>query len=434
MRFEQVLHEFMERTSDGWKLKAERLDGVRRILETEATVSPEPERAKTLVLHEWQRKALTNWIQADHRGIVEAVTGTGKAFVGLGAIQLALKERPSVKSLVVVPTIPIMHQWCRRLAEFFPKGRIGQIGDGSNDDFSSPHTFAIVAIVNSVVLNDAIRLRRLFPQRGHVAMRSMLIADECHRYLNGTTFSRVLRFPFERTLGLSATVDDHFVPGLGKVICEYGFKAAHEDGLIPPFDLINTEFSLTPRESDDYEELSQRVSGAMSRLRELYPDIFRFDGDALWRRLKQEMGTLGSGKAPAIERLFKLFFKRAAISYKATNKMRAAERLVRHMVAVEGMKVIVFFERIESAEDVDDNIDIRTAQQLHDDLESGETISSLVYHSGMRNDDRREVLESFARGGPSALLACRALDEGLDIPDVDGAVLVASTQSARQRV
>jgi superfamily II DNA or RNA helicase len=43
-------------------------------------------------------------------------------------------------------------------------------------------------------------------------------------------------------------------------------------------------------------------------------------------------------------------------------------------------------------------------------------------------------LADFRRAGPSALLACRSLDEGIDIPEVDAAILAASTQSLRQRV
>jgi len=43
-------------------------------------------------------------------------------------------------------------------------------------------------------------------------------------------------------------------------------------------------------------------------------------------------------------------------------------------------------------------------------------------------------LNEFRANGQSALLACRCLDEGIDIPEVDAAILVASTQSRRQRI
>lgn len=57
-----------------------------------------------------------------------------------------------------------------------------------------------------------------------------------------------------------------------------------------------------------------------------------------------------------------------------------------------------------------------------------------VYHSELGPKERRSTLEEFRARGPSALLVCRSLDEGVDLPDVDAAILAASTQSKRQRV
>jgi superfamily II DNA or RNA helicase len=41
----------------------------------------------------------------------------------------------------------------------------------------------------------------------------------------------------------------------------------------------------------------------------------------------------------------------------------------------------------------------------------------------LKDRERDETLKRFCSAGPSALLACRALDEGLDVPTVDGAIL-----------
>lgn len=57
-----------------------------------------------------------------------------------------------------------------------------------------------------------------------------------------------------------------------------------------------------------------------------------------------------------------------------------------------------------------------------------------VYHSQMRDAERKSTLQAFRSHGPSVLFACRCLDEGIDLPDVDAAILVSSTQSTRQRI
>ena len=57
-----------------------------------------------------------------------------------------------------------------------------------------------------------------------------------------------------------------------------------------------------------------------------------------------------------------------------------------------------------------------------------------VLHSGLAREERRTRLEEFRRNTVAALLACRVLDEGLDVPEIDAAILVASSQSKRQRI
>ena len=55
-------------------------------------------------------------------------------------------------------------------------------------------------------------------------------------------------------------------------------------------------------------------------------------------------------------------------------------------------------------------------------------------HSGHNRGERTNILEEFRNRRCAALLACRMLDEGLDVPEIDAAVLVSSTQTLRQRI
>src|ERR1019366_5642637 len=97
-------------------------------------------------------------------------------------------------------------------------------------------------------------------------------------------------------------------------------------------------------------------------------------------------------------------------------------------------KAIVFFERIDSAEDVRTDVALEAATQLRSRIQETMKMWCRVFHSGLQKADRTEVLNEFRSNAQSALLACRCLDEGVDIPEVDAAVLVASTQSRRQRI
>ena len=139
-------------------------------------------------------------------------------------------------------------------------------------------------------------------------------------------------------------------------------------------------------------------------------------------------------RAPVIKRFFGLLFKRAKIYYMSEKKMALAADLIRALVQDGCKKAIVFFERIDSAEDVRADVAVEAAATLRSRIQETMTIWCRVYHSGLQGTERNEVLNEFRVIGQSALLACRCLDKGIDIPAVDAAILVASNQSRRQRI
>lgn len=378
----------------------------------------------------WQERALAAWDQAGRKGIVEAITGSGKSYLGIGALGRLYGEDRRLNTLVVVPTIPLMSQWVNKLAQAFPNRRVGQIGGGHSDDFSTCH-FACVAVINSAIR----RVNNLLghTRNGHV--KSFLIADECHHYVDAPVFRRIRSFPFHYTLGLSATIDPFEVPGLGTVIFEYGFEDANQDNLVPKFDLVNTGVTLTDSEETDYRELSQQIGEQIQAIKEAFHfELKRVPDDKFFQWLKQQMGRDGGNKDPVIKRLFGLIFKRVRVYYMSERKMALATKLI-HLLVQDGCKkVIVFFERTDSADDVRADMALEAAAKLHARVQSMSPIWCRVFHSGLDRAARDRVLNEFRGCGPSAILACRCLDEGIDIPEVDAAVLVASTQSARQRI
>lgn len=388
-----------------------------------------PNGFKLSSLYDWQKSALAAWTKAEHKGIVEAVTGTGKTHVGIGAIAMLHAQERRLSILVVVHTIELMNQWHERLQAAFPGRRVARIGGGIKEDFSIMPV-ACVGIVNSALP----RLADLFEHHQRGPWKSLLIADECHHYIDAPVFSRLLRFPFDFTLGLSATIDPFEVEGLGRIIFEYSFEQAHSDGLVPPFSLVNIGVDLTPDERTAYLELTDKIRDQFKLIFELYGDELNWIPDyKLFTKLKQMMRQ-GKEDDPVIKRVFIYLFKRASIYYKAFNKMRLAQQITRLLVDHGRKKLIVFFERIESAETTVEDISVICARKLQMELREGDAIWCKVYHSGLRRKDRVQILGEFKNIGASALLACRSLDEGVDIPTVDAAMLAASTQSKRQRI
>ena len=97
-------------------------------------------------LYAWQAEALDAWELAGRRGIVEAVTGTGKTRVGQSAIEAALKD--GRRSVVLVPGKELQRQWRSTLRRDLPGSvRIGLSGDGHHDRLDDHQI--LISIVDS---------------------------------------------------------------------------------------------------------------------------------------------------------------------------------------------------------------------------------------------------------------------------------------------
>jgi superfamily II DNA or RNA helicase len=424
--------EIPNRREKGWTLTERRKQDLGLVAKPAEPRHREPERQRLFDrLYGWQKQAVCAWEARRHRGIVEAVTGSGKTMVALAAWERLKSEEKLLHTLIVVPTIPLMNQWYECFQAAFPTQGLGRIGGGHHDDFSR---FSIcVAVVNSAVR----RLHELFAHLDRCPAKTFLIADECHRYIDPQVFSRIRRFSFNFTLGLSATIDPFQVEGLGQVVCTYRFGDAVRDGLIPRFDLVNCPVSLTRGELADYRSLTTKFMEQFDFVRDVYrAELEGITGNQIFRRLQSMLKQPEYENDPVIRRLFGLMFRRVSISYKAEHKMELAKE-ISLLLLDSGRKLLVFFERIQSAADVQD--DIEDAERL--EVETANALAERVgaswckvLHSGLGAEERRERLEDFRRATVAALLVCRVLDEGVDVPDMDAAILVASTQSVRQRI
>jgi hypothetical protein len=171
-----------------------------------------------LRLRPWQNAALRAWQAAGRRGIVTAVTGAGKTWVGVGAIAEYLNAT-TARVAVLVPTIELQAQWVRTLRGVFTVP-VGAVGDGFLDLFSDSVILVYVARSAADTLSRTVR-------QNARRYAILLVADECHRYGSGT-YAGALDAPFSATLGLSATPErdgddgmaNYVLPRLGDVVYE----------------------------------------------------------------------------------------------------------------------------------------------------------------------------------------------------------------------
>ena len=175
-------------------------------------------------LYRWQLDALVAWLRCGRRGVIEAVTGSGKTDVAIAAIVDALRRGRFV--LVLVPSRVLMEQWHGRLRAALPEARIGRLGDAGKDRPASCDV--LVATRHSAATH-----RPVPPGDGG----GLLIADECHG-LGGGVLRRALLRQYDERLGLTATLEraddavtDLLLPYFGGICYRYGFEQAIADGV-----------------------------------------------------------------------------------------------------------------------------------------------------------------------------------------------------------
>ena len=338
----------------------------------------------------WQKCALVEW-KKNMRGVASVVTGGGKTILAFFCMREFWKKNENGRVLIIVPTVTLLDQWYVSLLEDFG------IPSKAIACFSGQDKPKRPKVVNILVINTARQLAKKLASE----VQTFLIVDECHR-AGSPENSKILKGLFSATLGLSATphreydrgFEHNVVPVLGPVIFEYNYKQARVDGIVSPFSLVNVQIDLLPDEQKKYDHLTKRIA-------------------ILLQKSKIESGALTVN-----EQLRRILQMRAAVSSTARMRIPVAAKLVDEN---RGARTIVFHERVKSANILFDVL----SQRNH---------SVCCYHTQIAPELRRDNLRLFRRGVFDVLISCRALDEGMNVPETRVAVIASSTASQRQRI
>lgn len=362
-------------------------------------------------LRAWQSEALEAWSANAERGIVQAVTGTGKTKVGVAAISAELRR--GGRAAVIVPGRELQRQWAAELAEEFPDKRIGLLGDGRQDSLASSDV--LVAIVNSA------RVHALGLPAG---VHGLLVADERHRY-GVETNAAALEDAFGSRLGLSAIYErgdgGHRLvlePYFGPLVFDMGYRRAHGDGLIAPVRLAQIGVDFTSSEQHDYDRASEEASKARHRLitaHQVPPDPFSHFIERV-TYLKNH-GTMREGMDAG--RFLSAWSRKREILSSTGSKFAAATQLVPSFRDAD--RSLVFTNSTTTAE--------RLARQL-----GQHGLSAAAHHSGVDGRTRRELLDRFRTSKIRVLVSPMTLNEGIDVPEADLAVVLAGSRTEREMV
>ena len=335
-------------------------------------------------LREWQEKAFPLW-WAEKRGIVKVVTGGGKTVFAIHCLTKYLEEEKDNSIFIVVPSIALLDQWYEGLQKTFDDTDISLNGGGEHLEEISKVTISTIDSVKNII-------------HKFDASNTLLIVDECHK-IGTEKRGETLTNNWHATLGLSATperdYDDNFYiiikKILGDIIFDYDYIDAREDEVIVNFKLLYAYAAMTKDEEDKYKKFTKSI--------------------------QRRAATIGGNNMNDYP-LKMLIFNRARMVKNSKNRIPfGVELLQKH----KRDSWIVFTENKKQAKDFNKIINKKGYK-------------SAIYNTDLDNAEREENLNNFKSGNLNVLVSCTALDEGFDMPEADGAMILSASSSKRQRI
>ena len=386
-------HGYLERDdrSGGYRAPAYRYADLRNALEgrgvayRDRVLETDPlELATRYQLREYQQEALDAWHDAGDRGVIELPTGAGKTVVAIAAMAAL-----GVPTLVVVPTVDLLEQWRRELdAEFDVP--IGQFGGG--EQRREPIT---VSTYDSAYL----KAEDVGDQFGFV------VFDEVH-HLGGEGYREIARMlAAPARLGLTATFErpdgahEEIVDLVGPRV--YALEADDLAGEhLADYEIRRIEVDLTPEEREAYEDAQST-----------FVDYLKRSGISMQRGSDYQELVKRSGRDPAAREALLAKQRARRIVREADEKVAELGTLLdRHRED----RVIVF----------------TASTDLVYRLSERYLLPAITNETGA--PERREILDRFRSGEYSRVVTANVLDEGVDVPDANVAVLLAGSGSERE--
>jgi superfamily II DNA or RNA helicase len=356
---------------------------------------------RTLLPH--QANAIAAWEAAGKRGVFEHATGSGKTFTAIEAIKRHLKS--GEPAIVLVPSQLLLEQWNSEIQDEIPDSTVLLAGAGHSKWKTGgrlrSHTSPGLDMKSVVIATMQTAATDTFINMVYQGDHLLIVADEIHQI--GSPFnSRSLTIQTGSSLGLSATPNRYGdTEGTTRIFDRYGpllppaitLQDAIESGRLVSYEYFPHAVNLTEDEAIEWRKITKQIS---------------FELAIHHSKENRSPGLTDKAKM--------LLIKRSRIAKKARVKTGLATEIIRRQYEV-GQSWLVYCE---------------DSDQLNEMLQKlkGVGLKPLQYHSNMVGD-KVETLNWFKAFG-GVLVSIKCLDEGIDIPAISHAFILASSQNPRQ--
>ena len=377
-------------------------------------------------IREYQQNAVDEWARHNYQGIFDMATGTGKTFTALAATASLFKAKENNLAVIIIcPYQHLVEQWRESIVRFNMKPIVCYSTSPQKDwrdrlknavasfNLEVIDHFCMVS-TNAMFATEFVQdlVRRL---KGNV----LLVIDEAHNF-GAEKLSRTLLPNAPYRLALSATIDRHgdeegtrrIYDYFGSKCIEYTLEDAINSHMLTPYYYHPIVVSLDDEERSDYLYLTQKITKALN-----------FDKN---------------GKPIITEYVKMLLIQRARIVAGAKSKVLMLKKLMQKYKTDNQMLVYCGATTMHDVDYQEDKPPVEDARQIDiiADLLGNELGMRISKFTSEEDAEERERLKTaFAEGiHLQALVAIRCLDEGVDIPSIRTAFILASSTNPKEYV
>lgn len=427
---QEIIEKYKRSVPDFEIDKKEYAPDIDTVLHTDLGVYSEygPKFPEWFKLHDYQDEAITEWQKRNYRGIFDMATGTGKTYTGLGALTTLSKNiGHKLAAIIVCPYQHLVEQWVEDILKFNIDPIIGY-SDSSQKDWPKRLKDAIrdqklkvrgkeffcFICTNATFSSDYVQT-----QLAKIKSDTLLMVDEAHNF-GAPYLSCLLYDNYKYRLALSATLDRHndeegtakLYDFFGEKCIEYTLDRAIEEKKLTKYKYYPIVVTLTEEELEAYDNLSYEIGKCIMKGK--------------------------NGKMKLSSRGEKLALKRSRIVAGAKNKLTMLEEVIQPYI--HDKHILVYcgatkgLEQNQDRTDVDSE-DIRQIDAVTDLLGNKLGMEVSQFTSKESVEEREVLKREFSAGDTlKVLIAIKCLDEGVNIPKIKTAFILASTTNPKEYI
>lgn len=377
--------------------------------------------SEKLSLFPYQLEAFEKWKTNNYKLLFEMATGTGKTRTAIACINYFLVTKQTGLVIISCPQSTLSLQWKSEIEKIGLKADSVIIADGAHkwrDELPKQLKLLSLGFSNHVIVytthstassGDFTNIVR--DNLGNTPV--CFVGDEAHG-LGAYKSKQALLDKYSYRIGLSATPARWFDDYGTKILADYFGNDSYQFTIAQALTTINpltgmpflTDYeyhpvfiSLTEDELEKYQALSKRIS---------------------------KMATYSKSSDKYQSMLEKLLFDRANIEKNAELKFDALIKILR----THPIENTIIFASDAQIDEVMRLLQEKVIMAHRFTQEQGTTPESK--YSGL--SERQYLINMFKEGTYKALVAIKCLDEGIDIPSADTAIIMSSSTNPREYI